>query len=61
MAPCKRPRIIQFTRELPKTISGKIKRTDLRNIEADYTSKEMRAEDEYFESDFQTALKAKAK
>ena len=30
-APYKYPRIVEFVKELPKTISGKIKRTDLRN------------------------------
>ena len=30
-APYKYPRIVEFTEELPKTISGKIKRTELRN------------------------------
>ena len=61
MAPYKRPRIIQFTGELPKTVSGKIKRTDLRKLEADHRNNKTREEDEYFESDFQTALKAKSK
>ena len=31
-APYKYPRIIEFFDELPKTISGKIKRTDLRKM-----------------------------
>ncbi len=30
-APYKYPRVIQFVDELPKTISGKIKRVDIRN------------------------------
>ena len=30
-APYKYPRIIEFMDELPKTVSGKIKRVDLRN------------------------------
>jgi len=61
MAPYKRPRIIQFTHELPKTVSGKIKRTELRKFEADYRNNKTHLEDEYFESDFQVALKPKAK
>ena len=61
MAPYKRPRIIQFTDELPKTVSGKIKRTDLRKLEADHRNKKTRGSNEYFESDFQAALKAKTK
>jgi len=61
MAPYKRPRIIQFTEELPKTVSGKIKRNDLRKLEADHRNSKTRSGHEYFESDFQTALKAKIK
>ncbi|PZF72965.1 acyl-CoA synthetase [Taibaiella soli] len=34
MAPYKTPRIIEFVDELPKTISGKIKRVELRALEA---------------------------
>ena len=34
MAPYKRPRIIQFVDELPKTVSGEILRTDLRRSES---------------------------
>ena len=30
-APYKYPRIVEFVEELPKTISGKIKRRDIRN------------------------------
>jgi acetyl-CoA synthetase len=52
MAPYKRPRIIQFSQELPKTISGKIKRMDLRKIELQLRRNNERAQDEYFESDF---------
>ena len=61
VAPYKRPRIIQFTEELPKTVSGKIKRTDLRKTETDLRSKNARSKDEYFESDFQAELKAQRK
>ena len=52
MAPYKRPRIIQFNQELPKTVSGKIKRTDLRRIESDLRGANERTLEEYFESDF---------
>jgi len=52
MAPYKRPRIIQFSQELPKTVSGKIKRTDLRRTELDLRQLNQRTEHEYFESDF---------
>jgi acetyl-CoA synthetase len=61
MAPYKRPRIIQFADELPKTVSGKIKRTDLRRLEADLRTKNTRTKNEYFETDFQTELRDKAK
>jgi acetyl-CoA synthetase len=57
MAPYKRPRIIQFNQEMPKTVSGKIKRTDLRRIESDLRRANQRAQEEYFESDF-TELKS---
>jgi acetyl-CoA synthetase len=55
MAPYKRPRIIQFVSELPKTVSGKIKRTELRIIESKVRASNSRSEDEYFESDFAVA------
>ena len=61
MAPYKRPRIIQFMEELPKTVSGKIKRTDLRQLENNLRTNKMRTSEEYFESDFQASLKPKAK
>jgi len=57
MAPYKRPRIIEFTPELPKTVSGKIKRTELRNHETELRSKKTRASNEYFEGDFAQELK----
>ena len=52
MAPYKRPRIIQFSQELPKTVSGKIKRNDLRRIESELRQSNQRTQHEYFESDF---------
>ena len=57
MAPYKRPRIIEFNQEMPKTVSGKIKRTDLRRIESDLRRSNQRTPEEYFESDF-TELKS---
>ena len=51
MAPYKRPRIIQFVDELPKTISGKIRRVQLRRREMERRPGE-RMENEYFEEDF---------
>lgn len=56
MASYKRPRIIQFVNELPKTVSGKIKRTDLRKLETNQRSSLTRDKDEYFESDFAEVL-----
>ena len=56
MAPYKRPRIIQFVNELPKTVSGKIKRIDLRRLETDLRSADARNRDEYFEGDFAQTL-----
>jgi acetyl-CoA synthetase len=58
MAPYKRPRIIQFSQELPRTASGKIRRTDLRRIETELRNVNQRTQDEYFESDF-SELKSK--
>ena len=52
MAPYKRPRIIQFSQELPKTVSGKIRRNELRRAELDLRNMNQRSQDEYFESDF---------
>ncbi|MBO7289519.1 MAG: acetyl-CoA synthetase, partial [Clostridia bacterium] len=34
-APYKYPRIVEFVDELPKTISGKIKRAEIRNTDKD--------------------------
>jgi acetyl-CoA synthetase len=56
MAPYKRARIIQFIDELPKTMSGKIRRTDLRELEAELRDSKARTRDEYFESDFTQVL-----
>ena len=42
------PRIIEFVDELPKTISGKIQRYKLRNLEAERKAKKIRGEHEYY-------------
>jgi acetyl-CoA synthetase len=52
LAPYKRVRRIQFVAELPKTISGKIRRVDLRAQEARQRDAPVRASEEYFEEDF---------
>jgi acetyl-CoA synthetase len=54
LAPYKRVRRLQFT-ELPKTISGKIRRVDLRTQEMKLRAGGERAADEYFEEDFKGA------
>ena len=48
LAPYKIPRIIQFVPELPKTINGKIRRTELKALEAHNKAKSIIAEYEYF-------------
>jgi acetyl-CoA synthetase len=52
LAPYKRVRRIEFTRELPKTISGKIRRVDLRKGEVVAASQTARAADDYSADDF---------
>jgi len=59
MAPYKRPRIIQFVDELPKTVSGKIKRNDLRRSESELRRARTRSGEEYFESDFKQLLRGR--
>jgi acetyl-CoA synthetase len=56
IAPYKRPRIIEFVTELPKTISGKIKRNELREKEKELRGSNQRKENEYFEEDFREKL-----
>jgi acetyl-CoA synthetase len=56
IAPYKRPRIIEFVTELPKTISGKIKRNELREKEKEFRGSNQRKENEYFEEDFREKL-----
>jgi acetyl-CoA synthetase len=51
LAPYKRVRRLEFS-DLPKTISGKIRRVQLRGVEAERRAKQERAEWEFFEEDF---------
>ncbi|MEP7318750.1 MAG: AMP-binding protein [Panacibacter sp.] len=55
IAPYKMPRIIQFVNSLPKTISGKIRRIELRAAEAEMKAKNETAEHEYFYETGQSA------
>ncbi len=48
LPPYKLPEIIEFTNELPKTISGKIRRNELRGIERDRKENNAEGEYEYF-------------
>ncbi|HMG67274.1 MAG TPA: hypothetical protein VK588_06290, partial [Chitinophagaceae bacterium] len=48
LAPYKIPRIVEFVTELPKTISGKIRRIELRANEAQKKVKYEKGENEYF-------------
>lgn len=52
LAPYKRVRRIEFASELPKTLSGKIRRVDLRKLEADRRARGVRDDGEWFEEDF---------
>jgi len=52
LAPYKRIRRIEFVAELPKTISGKIRRVELRQREDQRRQGDSRGEREYFEEDF---------
>ena len=54
LAPYKRVRRIEFVVELPKTISGKIRRGQLREQEAAVRSGGERGDNEFFEEDFST-------
>ncbi|EGY62839.1 Benzoate--CoA ligase [Ralstonia pickettii] len=51
LAPYKRIRRLQFS-ELPKTISGKIRRVELRRLELERTPQPARLPGEYWEEDF---------
>lgn len=48
LAPYKMPRVIEFVEDLPKTISGKIRRIELRAKEAEDKAKEIKKEKEFF-------------
>jgi acetyl-CoA synthetase len=52
LAPYKRVRCLEFVTELPKTLSGKIRRVELREAEALRRQRGLRVQDEYFEEDF---------
>ncbi|MPM64991.1 Acetyl-coenzyme A synthetase [bioreactor metagenome] len=52
LAPYKRVRRIEFVTELPKTISGKIRRVQLRKDETSKVQAAQRGEFEFFEDDF---------
>jgi acetyl-CoA synthetase len=52
LAPYKRVRRIEFVSELPKTISGKIRRVELRQMEVVRRQGDTRGEREHFEEDF---------
>ena len=52
LAPYKRVRRIEFVDELPKTISGKIRRVQLRAQEVEQRASGKRAAGEFFEEDF---------
>ena len=51
LAPYKRIRLIEFA-ELPKTISGKIRRTELSRLEKQKRQGPGRGDGEFFEDDF---------
>ena len=51
LAPYKRVRRIEFG-ELPKTISGKIRRVQLRGVENERQAAHLRGEQEFWEEDF---------
>jgi len=59
LARYKIPRIIEFVPELPKTISGKIRRVELRKLEEERKKKGERGEHEYFYDEF-PELKSKS-
>jgi acetyl-CoA synthetase len=52
LAAYKRVRRIEFVTELPKTLSGKIRRVELRNEEARRRARNERVQHEFFEEDF---------
>jgi acetyl-CoA synthetase len=57
LAPYQKIRILEFC-DLPKTVSGKIKRAELRKLEAERRASGERAAQEYFETDFPELLES---
>lgn len=55
LAPYKRLRRLEFS-ELPKTISGKIRRVQLRGVEQEHQTEQIRGQHEYWEEDFADSL-----
>ncbi len=55
LTPYKAPKIIEFVAELPKTISGKIRRIELRSKELEARAAPSRAPEEYFYEDVRKA------
>ena len=55
LAPYQKIRIVEFC-DLPKTVSGKIRRTELRASEAERRKSGQRGENEFFETDFPELL-----
>ncbi len=51
LTPYKSPKILEFVTELPKTISGKIRRVELRSKEVESRSASAKAANEYFYED----------
>lgn len=56
MAPYKRPRMIEFLDQFPKTISAKVKRKDLRALDRQRKERGQRGPQEHYESDFAEEL-----
>ena len=56
MAPYKRPRRVEFMDDLLKTISGKIKRAELRKYDDDLRRQGTKGRWEFMESDFAAEL-----
>ena len=48
LAPYKIPRILEFVTELPKTISGKIRRVEIRAKESENKAKKIKSDTEFF-------------
>lgn len=55
LAPYKRLRRLEFA-ELPKTISGKIRRVQLRGVEEEHQKGQRRGQNEFWEEDFRDSL-----